>query len=268
MARAADPFSISGLLTAPDAEFTNEHLFLGALLGLAVGLFLFLNGFQALRRRRTMQNTPTSKIRSVAMGRVEVYGAIVPFQEITQAPISGTTCVYFDYRIEERHEYKDEHGNLKESWQEIDSGKWSVPFFVQDDTGKILVDPKGAQIDSPNDRVNMPMIEPDIPPNLRSRISLPRRDILRYTERYLRPGESVFVLGFAGHNPHLAETSQDTAAAGKMIQTNGRDIFYISDRRQEEIMTYDLSLTRQSIAGGAILMVVSLLLAVYALSLG
>ncbi len=264
---ATDQFSLSSLLTAPDAEFNQYHLFGGSVLGMAAGLLIFMTGLQALRRKRAIENTPTSKIRSAAMGRIQVAGTIIPFQEITQAPISGTPCVYFDYRIQERYEYKDERGRLHESWRTIDDGAWSVPFFVQDDTGRILVDPKGAQIDSPLDLVDQPMLEEEIPPNLRPRISLPRRDILRYTERFLKPGESVFVFGFAGHNPHLAESAQDTAAAGKMIQSNHRDLFYISDRRRDDVVAYDLSLSRQATVGGAILFVICLLFAIYSLSI-
>ena len=173
-----------------------------------IGLFVFANGFILLRRKRLVENTPTAKARSAPMGRVEVSGAIVPFQEITIAPFSGQQCVYFRYSLEERYEIKDKHGDRRYSWKTIDSGKWSVPFFVQDETGKILVDPKGAEVETAADRIKEIIAEAALPEIISKRISLPRRDILRFTERYIKPGEQLFVLGFAGDNPHRAETTR------------------------------------------------------------
>ena len=41
------------------------------------GLVAFFRGFRSLRTLRRIENTPTSKIRSMPMGLVEIHGAAV-----------------------------------------------------------------------------------------------------------------------------------------------------------------------------------------------
>jgi len=260
-------YSLSDLLTAPDAAVTpGDVLGVGAL-SLIIGLSLFFNGFRIMKKKRLIENTPTSKTRSVAMGRAEIHGTIVPFQEITMSPFSATPCVYFRYSLERQHEWRDKNGKVHQRWDNIDSGRWSVPFYVQDDSGKILVDPKRAQVDTGRDRVNWPLLTLEVPPNVASRVSLGKYDVLRYSESFIRPGETLYVLGFAGDNPHVADTSQDSAAGDKMIQHRAGEPFYISDQRQEDILTYNASASRQSIVAGAVLGAAGLLAAIYALTL-
>jgi hypothetical protein len=43
-------------------------------IALAVGLFLFFRGFRDLRRKRLLEDTPTSTLRAIAPGLVEVSG--------------------------------------------------------------------------------------------------------------------------------------------------------------------------------------------------
>jgi hypothetical protein len=45
--------------------------------GLLLGLYVFYRGFHHFRRKRLIENTPTSKVRSIAMGLVEIFGTVV-----------------------------------------------------------------------------------------------------------------------------------------------------------------------------------------------
>ena len=105
-------------------------------------LFLFggaslVAGFAVLRRKRMIENVPASRIRSVAMGLAELSGAVRQKTAVL-APITGTRCCYFKYTIEKLTGGKNRH------WKVIESGTSNEPFLLEDPTGRILVDPAGA----------------------------------------------------------------------------------------------------------------------------
>lgn len=144
-------------------------------------LFLFggaslLAGFVALRKKRMIENVPESRIRSVAMGLAELCGAVRQ-KTAVNAPITGTRCCFFKYTIERRTGGKNKH------WEVVESGQSSEPFLLEDPTGRLLVDPVGA------DTV------------LRTAHREVRRDgglfasPRRYTEWRLIDGQRVYVLG-------------------------------------------------------------------------
>ena len=53
-----------------------------------IGMIVFWYGFTRMGRYRLIQDTPRSKIASMAMGLVEVHGTVVAAKHIT-APYSG-----------------------------------------------------------------------------------------------------------------------------------------------------------------------------------
>ena len=65
------------------------------------GLLLFYSGLKKLQRDRLIANIPTSKIRSMAMGIVELYGTIQTYEETLTAPFSGKECVYCRVSVSE-----------------------------------------------------------------------------------------------------------------------------------------------------------------------
>ena len=73
---------------------SDDDLFGWSCAGLGLGLVSFWKGFQTLQKRRLIQNTPTSKVRSLAMGLCEVYGQALPYKEnILKSPFSGADCL-------------------------------------------------------------------------------------------------------------------------------------------------------------------------------
>ena len=104
-----------------------------------LGLLFFLSGFYLFREKRLIENLPTSKVRSLAMGLVELKGTIVKDQEFLKSPFSGKECVYYTLRVSVPRG--------KGSWRNIFSETKSIKFLLEDDTGKILVDSDRAQID-------------------------------------------------------------------------------------------------------------------------
>jgi hypothetical protein len=154
-----------------------RHGLYDALAVLGGGAFL-LFGFVLLRRRRLIENVPTSRIRSVAMGFAEVAGLAKPKATVA-APFSGIPCVYFRYEVEEERS----RGRGGRTWVTIERGDSGVPFHLQDTTGRILVDPAGAETLL---RQSFRKIE-------RGEGFFSRRK--RYTEWWIVAAQKVFVVG-------------------------------------------------------------------------
>ncbi len=101
---------------------------------------LLTAGFRRLHIKRLIENTPTSKIRSIAMGRVEVHGR-ARRQYALVSPMSHSACIY--YRLSK---YKRNHKNHWVVSSITSSGH--VPFWLEDESGRVSVDPGSATIKS------------------------------------------------------------------------------------------------------------------------
>src|SRR5271155_5432798 len=111
------------------------------MIGFCAGIYLFIQGFRLLQRRRLILDTPFSRIRSASMGMVEVSGlAVGPYTMM--APITGRPCYYYRTVI---REYRQQ-GKNKE-WVTVAGECMHLPFFVDDNSGRLLVDPRGADLD-------------------------------------------------------------------------------------------------------------------------
>ena len=110
-----------------------------------IGGFVFFLGFYKWRKYRIFRDTPTSKIRSMAMGLVEIHGS-VEADQLIRAPFSKTECVYYRWEIKEYRQSSDSGGKGSlHKWEEVGSGDRSVPFFAKDETGRALVEPDKAE---------------------------------------------------------------------------------------------------------------------------
>ncbi|MFH1770987.1 MAG: hypothetical protein ABH828_05545 [archaeon] len=95
-----------------------------------------------MKQKQMIENIPTSKIRSIAMGLVEIKGIAEPFRKkLLKSPFSEKDCVYYRYTVEE---YRSSGKNSR--WVTIASGQSNDFFNLTDDTGTVLVDPKGAEV--------------------------------------------------------------------------------------------------------------------------
>lgn len=183
----------------------------------ALGVGLFAHGFALWRRRRQIEDTPTSKARSLSLGRVELAGHARPAAACVplRAPITETPCVFFRFRVE-----AERRSGKSRSWQTIASGASDgVPFDVEDETGRILVDPRGASFEL---EAQLRETDPMVTPALRalvggSGVSLgswllgsPR---LRVTEERIHEGDPLYVLGLAQPRPGAASEARRALAA-------------------------------------------------------
>jgi len=125
--------------------------------GLLALLFL-LFAIRAGRRLRFLLDTPTSKAKGVFIGQVELAGQATIAQPV-RTYLAAAEAVWFHYEIEEEWERwetettRDSKGNTqtrqvrKTGWTTIDHGGETPPFFVEDDTGAVLIRPEGADVE-------------------------------------------------------------------------------------------------------------------------
>ena len=109
---------------------------------LPLGLISFIHAFTLLKRKRTIENCPRSKVRSMPMGEVEVEGRAVPKYHL-RSPYTMTDCVYYSYQVY-RYRRRGDGKTVRELIESGNSG--NIPFYLEDDTGKVLVLPEGAVI--------------------------------------------------------------------------------------------------------------------------
>lgn len=184
---------------------TSSSPWFGPLLGACAGVYLFIYGFQLLQRKRLIMNTPASKIRSAAMGLVEVSGlAAGPYTIV--APITSMPCYYYRSMA---WQWKREGKNSK--WVKVADESLHVPFFLEDNTGRVLVDPQGAEMEIHrdfHDEFSQSLFSSTlgIPANvteflLRHGVSTDCK--IKIEEYCIKPKNALFVLGTLAENPGL-----------------------------------------------------------------
>jgi len=192
--------------------------------GAAAGVYLYLRGFRLLRLKRLILNTPFSRIHSASIGLVEVAGTPVGPQVLT-APLSGDSCFYYRVRAWQWVQSDDKH-----EWKSVLDESHYVPFFLEDQTGRVLVDPQGAEMDvhrSFADEVGASLFRTDlIPPNMRdfllSRGLVPYEKI-KLEECVIPQGFPLFVFGTLGEN-----LSVHSWSAAPHVSSGGGDSFDFS----------------------------------------
>ncbi len=126
--------------------------------GMGLGVLFLLFAMSNLKKKRLIDDTPTSKTKGVFIGLVEVSGTVhCPSPLISH--LTETECVQYRWRIQEQwrrtrtETYKDAKGNtqtrtkVESGWKEVAGGQKNVRFDLCDDTGSIQVRPEGATFD-------------------------------------------------------------------------------------------------------------------------
>ncbi len=185
-------------------------------LSLLSGPVMFLHGFRSLRMRQLIQNTPTARIRSMAMGLVEVNGSVVQ-RSALNAPFSDRPCAYWEVDIATR--------GKNNSWTVVHRNASGHPFFLRDDTGLALVYPKGAVCKVMNGVAEdcNGITLPECYAQYMSDQNLGLRHVwrlsqMRFRERILEEGQRVYVLGTAMPRSRALDIS-----GGEAMQATGTD---------------------------------------------
>lgn len=126
-------------LLQSDSGDDEGDLFFMVLFGFAAGLYLIYDGFDTWQLGRLVQDTPTSKVRSMPVGRVELEGTARKREGSVTPPLTDEECVYVNWKAEKREKYTDDDGNTRYRWETIASGTENFPFDLEDDTGKVRI---------------------------------------------------------------------------------------------------------------------------------
>jgi hypothetical protein len=180
-----------------DVEFWILAAVLAVFTGL--GFYVWKKFFQ---HARVMEDTPTSKVRSAAQGFVELTGIQHPVEGTPLlAPLSGSACTWWDYKIEKKKTTRDSKGRRQTTWVTVEKDT-SVGFFnLRDETGEALVNPRGADVTASLSRVWYGSSRrPSGPAPESGSFGMSFSSGMgsrryRYTERIMRPGEPIYALG-------------------------------------------------------------------------
>jgi hypothetical protein len=192
------------------------RLWAGAIFGAIAGVYLFYRGFLMLQRKRLIENTPSSKIRSAAMGLVEVSGlATGPYTII--APLTGKHCFLHRTVVWELQQ----RGKDSE-WVKVAEETQHVAFFLDDTTGRVMIDPLGAEMNLHRDftgEFNHSLFSSslEIPPNVAdflARKGVNTEHKIRVEEYCIKPKNALFVLGTLAEN-------HSTVASAIPVKTEG-----------------------------------------------
>jgi hypothetical protein len=208
------------------------------IMGAVGGIGLVWRGWSAQQRKRLIESIPTSPIRSLALGLVEINGRAEPEADLLTSPFGGLPCVFYSYMVEEQV-----RSGKNTRWKTIASGTSEQPFFVRDATGRVLVVPLGANLILPDERVSRTNWLGELPPRASDGLtqlgiqstSWMGTKTLRCRESFILPDESIYVMGTAlehhGMSHHIANES-------RLYIGSSRDhAFIISDRSEKDLLS-------------------------------
>ncbi len=186
-----------------------------------------------------IESIPTSTIRSLALGLVEISGQAQPEEGLLSSPFSGLPCVFYSYAVEERV------GSGKNArWETIAKGTSEQPFFVSDTTGRVLVVPLGAELILPDERIYRNDWLGALPPTTIA--GLNRLGIS--TERWM--GSKTFDAGnhsssrksrSTSSERHMNTSARQNASRTPLVSTSVDTEtmqFIISDRSEKDLLSH------------------------------
>ena len=117
-------------------------------LGLVGALACAWQAFKRLGLRRKVADTPTARVRSAAMGPAELKGLAYPATPPPAAPFTGRACCWWRVTVEEERVSRTKNGETR-TWVQIHAEAYAGVFTLDDGTGRLEVDPQGAEIRAP-----------------------------------------------------------------------------------------------------------------------
>lgn len=198
------------LLKLPAISLSVAGAWLSLFMGIAGffgGLYLFMQGFRLLQSKQWIEDTPVSKIGGAAIGRVEFFGkAVGPYTLL--APLSEVDCFYYRTVAVTAED-------LGQRPQEHATESMFTPFFVEDETGRVMVDPRGAQLDLPPE-YSSDQANEELDPcclHFLARHGLATSYVKSLREYTIKPDDELFVVGDLTENHGLTSMAEAQAHA-------------------------------------------------------
>jgi hypothetical protein len=181
-------------------------------LGIALGVVGFFRGFQLRKRKKLIEDIPTSTVRGLALGLAEAQGTAREFGNLLTSDFSKTPCVFFHYKVEE---YRS--SGKSGSWVTIAEHTSAKYFYLEDETGRLLVCPAGAELHVHTDRKysnGLGAKDKDLFLAQLAAMGIEAQGFmgfskqLRCEEAYIVPGDVVYVIGTVQPNPLVRGCAQ------------------------------------------------------------
>lgn len=252
--------------------------------GFGAGLYYFYKGFRTFREYRVLMDTPEIPIRSVAMGLVEIHGK-AKIEQPVPSPVTRTPCCF--YQVEIEHWVTTKNGG---HWSHIASDADGPKFYLEDASGKVLVDAHHAEYDllqtakvetGRSSGLGLGRIFSGISGPTRSALApLPQADLWSYASAAVSRHKSGGILnwgGGAGERYRLSEylvipehwydltgtcvenpTPQDELDRNLIVKGTNEPTFLLTWRSEKEIRRTLRNRAVQYIFGGAFLAVACL----------
>lgn len=231
------------------------------------GLGVVAAGYSTYWRRNLVLNTPTSTVRSLPIGNVEVKGQArsISEKDALQAPLTGEPCLGYAYKIQ--------WFDAEEGWRTAAEDSDGVRFVLDDGTGQVLVNPDNATFylnPTVDETVKAGEDRPDVladqeQPSLSNAGTIEEaEDIIheqhktdlvdttgtdaRYIERRLHAGDPVYVFGRAQERSGSQTGTQNT---DRLVITGEPGSFFTISNINEDALIEELgSHTWKKIAVG------------------
>ena len=205
---------------------------LGATAAVGFGTVAFVQGFRALRVQRLIRDTPTAKVRSIAMGLVEVEGKVHARSQVV-APFTNRSCAWWEVELQTL----SESNRGLQRWRTVYKEESGHPFYLEDATGLALVYPQGAEMRAGSmvHEETRGLGVPEPYAGFMAERHLGMRHVwsmgaMRFRERVVEEGSKVFVLGRAHPKPHAVDVSMDE----ELLQATGTEAI-----RTQHVRSYD-----------------------------
>ncbi len=202
-----------------------------------IGSILFQFGFARMSELQFMRNIPRSKIRSVAIGAVEISGLIISKNVLT-TPYSKSPCVYCRSELEMYSGDDDSYSDNFGGWEQMPGPTFKIPFWVKDETGQIMVDPEGAEFKISDREFGM-LNQDGSPKNADDAVAenySPKHGDRRYVEQFLAPNDTVFILGTAALRKNGATEQlliQEGAGSPPFVISDSREVYAVHQEKWE-----------------------------------
>jgi hypothetical protein len=120
-----------------------NNVLIGVAIAVAIGVMLVVWGMKTRNQAQLVAQVPEVPVRNLADGTVHVYGKTAGDDRL-QSPFTGVSCYYYKAEVEKLVK----EGN-QSRWVPFKNENGQRSFYLDDGTGRVLVDLQGVEFDLP-----------------------------------------------------------------------------------------------------------------------
>jgi hypothetical protein len=125
------------------ASLSVNNVLLPVVIAVAIGAVLFLWGLKTRRESQLVAQVPQVAINNIAEGTVHVHGKTAGDDRLL-SPITGVPCYYYKVQVEKWVKQGDQ-----ERWEPFKNETGQRSFYLDDGTGRVLIDLQDVEFDLP-----------------------------------------------------------------------------------------------------------------------